>query len=165
VLSFNKLQEESRQWVAKNFGQRPKHQPLLGLFEEYGELLISVTKEELADAIADITIFAVDVCNANDMNLDQILYRHPREDLSWLDDSSLLKGIGTTIGKIAHHFLKREQNIRGTYRDHTDQIETRISQLIGFLNEYCVINGLNFEETVLSVWHNVVEKRNWRKTA
>jgi len=160
MISYTKLQTESKDWVLKNFGVRPKHQPLLGMFEEYGELMLAEKLDEIKDAVADIAIFLIDFCNANDLNLDQVLYMNKKEDLSWLDSGALLAGIATSIGKIAHHYLKREQGIRGDVKFHTEQIEVRVSQLVGFLQEFSRQGSFNFEDTVQMVWRSV-SKRNW----
>ena len=162
MISYTKLQQESKDWVVKNFGSRPKHQPLLGLTEEVGELMMAVELAEVKDAVADIAIFLLDFCNVNEFNLDQIIYMNKKEDLAWLDNGALLAGIVVSIGKLAHHYLKREQGIRGDFKFHTEQLEIRTSQLIGFLREFSKQAGFNFENTLESVW-KTVSKRQWNK--
>lgn len=162
MFSFTKLQNEQKPWVAHNFPGRAKHQPLLGMFEEYGELLVAETGAEIQDAVADITIFLTDFCNANDFSIDQILYMNKREDIAWMDSSQSLNGIAFSISKISHHYLKREQNIRGDFRTHTDQIEIRISQLIGFLRHFSRTCGFDYERAVSDTWVQV-SKRDWRR--
>lgn len=161
MFSFTKLQAEQKPWVAHNFPNRAKYQPLLGMFEEYGELIIAETGAEIQDAVGDITIFLTDFCNANEFNIDQILYMNKREDISWMDSTQAMNGICFSISKISHHYLKREQNIRGDYRTHTEQLEIRISQLVGFLKHFSKVCGFEYERTVEDVWRQV-SRRDWR---
>lgn len=164
VFSFTKLQEEQKPWVARNFPNRDPGDPLFGMFEEYAELLIADSIDEVKDAVADITIFLTDFCNTNNLNLDQIVFLGRKEDLSWMDQSQLQNAIGYTIGQISHHFLKRKQNIRGTFREHTEAIETRISELIGILRHFSNSFKFSYEQAVTDTWNNIVSKREWRKT-
>lgn len=163
MFSFTKLQNEQKPWVAHNFPRRQVHHPLVGMFEEYGELLIAETGAEIQDAVADITIFLTDFCTMNDFNLDQILYMNKREDISWMDSGQALNGIAFSISKISHHYLKRDQNIRGDFKTHTDQIEIRVSQLIGFLRHFSRTCGFDFERAVEDTWRQV-SKRDWKKS-
>ena len=162
MFSFSRLQEEQKPWVAHNFPNRSTSDPLIGMFEEYAELLVAETGEEIEDAIGDITIFLTDFCNMNSFSIDQILYMNKREDISWMDSGQAQNGIAFSIGKISHHFLKRKQNIRGDFKTHTDQLEIRISQLIGFLRHFSRLCGFDYEQAVSKTWQEV-SKRNWRK--
>lgn len=166
MFSFTKLQEEQKPWVARNFPNRDKGDPLFGMFEEYAELLIADNLDEVKDAVADISIFLTDFCNTNDLNLDQILYLYnKKENLSELDEfQKLTNAIGFTIGKISHHYLKRKQNIRGSYAEHTDKIAQRISELVGILRALSTACDFNYEQAVLDTWNNIVSKRVWRNT-
>lgn len=163
MFSFTKLQEEQKPWVARNFPNRDSGDPLFGMFEEYGELLIADTLEEAKDAIADITIFLTDFCNVNSLNVDQILYLYNKKDnLSQLDNQQLVNAIGFAISKISHHFLKRKQKIRGTYEEHTENIAKRISELVGILRELSRACDFSYEDAVTHTWNNIVSKREWR---
>lgn len=82
-MRLSELQEESRKWLAHNFPNQVKHQALLGVVEEVGELShaflkseqgIRGTKEEhldaMVDAIGDITIYLASFCNTNGINFE-----------------------------------------------------------------------------------------------
>lgn len=78
------LQMRHRAWVNKNFPLQKKHQPLLGLVEEVGELAHAHLKEEQGirgltheaeklDAVGDIFIYLMSYCNAAGYDLEDIL--------------------------------------------------------------------------------------------
>ncbi len=82
TVTLATLQRELAPWVEHNFGERPSWQPLLGLQEEIGELAHAYLKraqgirtnenhdEGIRDAVADITIFLCDFCNAEGIDLE-----------------------------------------------------------------------------------------------
>lgn len=83
-LTFRRLQDEQRPWVAHNFDGRHDYYPLLGAMEELGELAhahlkglqgIRHTPEEIAakkrDAVADVVIFLSDYCSASGIDFQQ----------------------------------------------------------------------------------------------
>ena len=76
------LQEDQREWVARNFGDRPSWHPLLGVGEELGELMHAHLKtvqgirgsrmehhRAKVDAVADIVIYLADYCSAEGIDL------------------------------------------------------------------------------------------------
>lgn len=86
MLTFRQLQEEQRPWVEHNFPGREWWQPLLGIFEEAGELAHAALKqrqgirgtteeheEKGKDAIGDIIIFLADYATARGWNLQEIM--------------------------------------------------------------------------------------------
>lgn len=81
--TIGEIQEDQREWVRHNFGDRPAWHPLLGVQEEVGELAhaflkreqgIRGTKQEhdeaIRDAVADIVIFLMDFCSASGIDLE-----------------------------------------------------------------------------------------------
>ena len=81
-MNLTKLQIEVAEWSAKNFPNKQKHQPLLGVSEEVGELCHAHLKAEQGirgqaiehhtskiDAIGDIVIYLADYCEQNDIDL------------------------------------------------------------------------------------------------
>ena len=83
--SLRRIQEEQREWVRHNFGDRPAWQPLLGIQEEVGELAHAFLKRSqgirtgedhdaaIHDAVADIVIFLLDFCSAEGIDLESQL--------------------------------------------------------------------------------------------
>ena len=87
-MSINEIQAAVKEWTLKNFGPpvTPFHRPILGVVEEVGELAhgqlkgeqgIRGSKEEneakMRDAIGDIMIYMMDLCNCHDWSLEGIL--------------------------------------------------------------------------------------------
>lgn len=85
-ITLNDLQEQLKPWTAHNFGDRPKHHPLLGIVEEVGELSHAHLKDEQGirgtkekhhakkvDALADILIFMADYANQECISLQDAL--------------------------------------------------------------------------------------------
>lgn len=83
-ITLGQLQAQLRPWQERNFPDRPKYQPVLGVVEEVGELAHALLKWEQAirgtpdqheaaakDAIGDIVVFMADVCNAYGWDFEQ----------------------------------------------------------------------------------------------
>ena len=82
---LRKLQEEQKQWVKHNFGERPSWMPLLGAVEELGELAHAHLKESQGirlsedhtenakDAVADIVIYLADYCSSRGFDFESIV--------------------------------------------------------------------------------------------
>ena len=78
------LQTQHKQWLDHNFPHQAKHDALLGLMEEVGELAhahlkhdqqirglgdISQANDKKIDAIGDIVIYLASYCNSNGFDL------------------------------------------------------------------------------------------------
>lgn len=88
-MDLKRLQEETGEWLRRNFPGQLPHQPLLGLVEELGELAharlkheqairgydIEKSRHEIEDAIGDIQVFLAGFCNTNGYDLDDIVER------------------------------------------------------------------------------------------
>jgi NTP pyrophosphatase (non-canonical NTP hydrolase) len=81
-----RLQEDVGAWSRRNFPRSTEIESLLGIGEEYGELLHAVLKarqgirgsseEHLAsekDAVGDLTIYLLDYCSRRGFDLQEIL--------------------------------------------------------------------------------------------
>lgn len=86
ALTFRRLQDEQRPWVAHNFPNHDSQDPLLGAVEELGELAhahmklkqgIRGTPTELVsaakDAIADMVIYLADYCTARGFDFQSLV--------------------------------------------------------------------------------------------
>lgn len=82
TLSLGEYQDKMKAWAAHNFPDAEPIDPLLGIGEEYGELLhaylkrkqgIRGTPEEhtiaIQDALGDMTIYMLDFCNKHGFSL------------------------------------------------------------------------------------------------
>jgi len=84
VSTLDRIQNENREWAARNFGpSRKSWHPLLGLQEEIGELSHAYLKKSqgirdnenhdaaMKDAVGDIVIFLADFCSLMGYRLEQ----------------------------------------------------------------------------------------------
>jgi NTP pyrophosphatase (non-canonical NTP hydrolase) len=75
TMTFQQLQERVCEWSVRNFKDQPSYRPLLGAFEELGELSHAHLKGEQGirhtpdqirdmkiDAVADVIIYLADYC-------------------------------------------------------------------------------------------------------
>jgi len=161
MITFKQLQAEHKIWVTRNFGNQPAHLPTLGLCEEYGELLAAQSIAEIQDAVADIVIFLTDLCST--VGLDMSYLRIDDETFSYSTTvNALERNMGIFIGKIAHHYLKREQGIRGSAAHHDNQIAVNVQKLLATLKVYSKLSGFDFMQNITKVWAQV-SKRDWTK--
>ena len=83
---LRKVQNEVKEWSARNFGEHPSWHPLLGMGEEVGEINHAFLKREqgirgdsdkhteaIKDGVADLVIFLCDFCNREGIDLQSEL--------------------------------------------------------------------------------------------
>jgi len=70
-----------------------------------------------------------------------------------------LLGAVEEIGELAHHYLKRSQDIRN-HESHDAEIVDAIGDIIIYLCHFCTLEDINIEGALLGAWENV-KKRNW----
>ena len=101
-FTLHRLQREVGEWSRRNFGDQPIHRPLLGAFEEVGELAHAHLKEEQGirseedhvangkDAVADVVIYLADYCARRGWSLGDIVESTWRDVVSkrdWTDET------------------------------------------------------------------------------
>ena len=164
-----KLEVEYIEWSNKNFGEvkyidksfKYAHQPLLGMIEEFGELLEAETYEEKFDAIGDIVIFMIDYCRC--INISYFEIYSPNFYISEYFDilnSDIRSRIMKVLAKIAHHHLKFEQNIRKD-ENHSIEVYRLLVYLYYLLYRFSAANDIVFEECIQTTWGHV-KQRNWK---
>ena len=158
--TFRNLQEESGAWTLHNFGNRPAWQPLIGMAEEIGEFFEAINHEDkdgAFDGIADTVIFLADFCNLNTFDLET-LYQ----------EAKIFLPVGALVseyGKLAHHFLKKTQGIRGSPALHNQGMQLAIIGILRCLNGLLyAYEGRDMHQEVFRVWEQV-RKRDWKKNS
>jgi NTP pyrophosphatase (non-canonical NTP hydrolase) len=85
MKSFIQIQAELLEWQTRNFPDRLSWEPVMGAMEELGELAHAHLKEHqkirntenhvenARDAVADITIYLLDYCNARGWNFEELV--------------------------------------------------------------------------------------------
>lgn len=164
--NFFTLMEEYTIWSNKNFGPlqvlengyKYAHQPLLGIFEEIGEL-DNVIKNgstdqssDICDAVGDIMIFMLDYCRCMYIPIEEITNSVCAANYAFMN----------IIGELAHHHLKLEQNIRGTKDLHRKKIMYMLQALFTQLVMLARTYYLDFDECLAKTW-NIVKMRDWTK--
>ena len=187
TITLKQLQEEQVPWVKHNFGDRPSHQPLLGVTEELGELVSATNRTEarvgivdwddnidlMQDAIADLAVFLCDYASAVDISMGEVdgmsVVKQPAWDAKDLDEGhkwdswrKLLLLMMETVGQVNHHHLKLEQGIRGSKEEHHLAIKGLLVTFTSQLRTASSILCIDFYELVESVWAEV-KKRDWKK--
>jgi NTP pyrophosphatase (non-canonical NTP hydrolase) len=188
TFTLHQLQKEQVPWVKHNFGDRPLHQPLLGLIEELGELSGALhglegcigdvdwsdASKDVVDAIADITVFLCDYASGIGASMSglQIRCRAPRthivsplsleEGRGWAEVHATVLLMLQHVGGIAHHHLKSEQGIRGTKGEHYAKKVEFIKELLHELVTLSSMLEVDFIDTVEQVWAEV-KRRDWKK--
>lgn len=69
-------------------------------------------------------------------------------------------GIQEEAGELAHHWLKREQGIRGTPEFHNEQMIDALGDLGVYMMNACSIMGVSLEDTIRKTWEHV-KTRDW----
>jgi NTP pyrophosphatase (non-canonical NTP hydrolase) len=85
-LNFSQLQDQVKEWSARNFPGSTPYQPLLGAVEEMGELAHAHLKQEQGirgtprehyaakvDAIGDIIVYLADYCWRNGIDMQDAI--------------------------------------------------------------------------------------------
>lgn len=66
------------------------------------------------------------------------------------------------IGELAHHYLKRKQDIRGNSQFHTVELLDAVADCVIFLAGVCSHEGVEFGTLLENTW-NTVKERDWVK--
>lgn len=159
-MSFWKtLQTEVHAWSVENFGDNPEYRQILGIIEELGELDNASTPVQRADAVGDTMIYMADYCARTDRSLEDVVSLAQRGDMFILSK---------LMGSLAHHELKREQNIRLS-ENHRDAITSILGHIVFYLSVHASIlpatvalEDYSLEGVVRNTWRKV-QLRNWKK--
>lgn len=171
IIEFLKsVQKNHKNWEKKNFPNNKPYHSILGMQEEYYELLTSLTFEERFDAVCDIFIYLIGFANSQSIDMydaykvylnqlyEEIILNSPKSKNGFSMPPS---SFSIWIGKISRGLLKKEQNIR-INEDHNKNIYLAVGGLI-----YWVRNTLDKEfgksfDSLKKVFDEVT-KRNWVK--
>lgn len=131
--------------------------PLLGMYEEYGELQLAILQqdaEEIKDALADIGVYLCDFCYREGLSINSI---HPNGD-------PISRSLPIQLGKLSHAVLKRHQGIRDMHLHYTSKAEDAIAKITFSLE--CLAREYPLFPPYLDILNEVWEKvkiRDWKK--
>ena len=160
VCSFdwNEFRDAVGAWSRRNFGDQDALNPLLGTFEELGEL-IDVPGRSY-DAVADFMIFLADFCARSGLDLQRVVLGNPATDRVLQKPTSDIAL--SAVGKICHSVLKLRQGIR-TNESHEDNLYKALTKLVFWLRSKLPDSSLDgLCNTVVPVWQKVAQ-RDWNK--
>lgn len=164
---YSKFQRENSEWVTKMFHKQcleTAYEPLLGMFEELGELNDAKNEDELIDAIGDTMVFMADYCSCMNIALQFIEAEssviHQSNVVLTMNGRHYLHLI-KEIGKLSHAHLKTVQKIR-TNEDHFIVITNSLMFIVSYLKTILIHSDsiLTFEQVIMKVWDNV-KHRDW----
>jgi len=168
---FSRLVPEVYEWSHSNFGEQPSYRPLLGLVEEFGELLEALAHNDRAkieDAIGDIAVFSMDYAAREKLDMLAL------DDLEYLGSqvamNAVLNGPKDIVveamkylGKINHAHLKSEQKIRVS-EDHAKNKQFYLHKVTQAMYALSDMMGSDYAGIVNGTWAEV-SKRQWKKNA
>jgi len=160
-MKWNDIQKEIKVWSETNFGVRPEWHPLLGLFEEQGELAHAYLKKaqgirgtpeqhdaDMQDAVGDMVIYLLDFANA-----------------MGFDVNGFKKGnLGRAPGhRLLFRVLRAVAVLETKYCfGKADELPITASLILLQLDRFCEAFGWNFGTIVMDTWHKV-KQRDWKK--
>jgi len=156
VFTLGLLQREHEPWRLHNFGDQPAHQPLLGIIEELGELSDAKTLDDIKDGLADTVVFMAHFSTVFGYDLDEIATCAEKLGYRPIERKA--------IGKLAHHYLKREQGIRGTDAEHREKMREALIEIYSILHDTANEHHVDLIEAVEQTWAHV-KLRDWKKNA
>ena len=125
-FDWNKFRDEVGAWSRENFGPQSRLIPLLGLFEEVGEIFEDLPGA-VYDGCGDFMIFLADFCSRAKLDLERIVIGNPVKD--FVEGKSTAERVMIAIGKVCHSVIKIQQGIR-TDEDHERVLYESLTQLV-----------------------------------
>lgn len=165
-MDYKHFQKEVNKWSKRNFGTGVKrlHQPLLGITEEFGELVRGFQVKnttEIKDAGGDLMIYLTDYCCQNKYDLATIVELSKSTFIDFTFEDRLLLSMAVIIGKFNHCHLKIEQNIRNNEKLQSDLV-CHLATIIAYLNCFLVEYEMTLDECISFAWIEV-RSRDWKK--
>ena len=154
---LEKLTPEVHDWQCHNFPLSKPYQSLLGIIEEFGELItakLGNSKVGVVDAIGDILVYMMDYCQKQEWNLSEI---YKNRDT---DEACLIAGV--CLGKLAHAHLKLEQGIRGNPAELVNSTHDMLQALVMICEDAAISYSVDVCDALSVTWSEV-KKRDWQK--
>lgn len=167
---WDSIRSENDKWSLDNFGEQPAHQPLLGLFEELGELQLAWAmrnSKEVEDSLGDCAIFLASFCTRiGEPEMFSKVMTIPKERAERLlriqpNGEKEPGAILLHMAGISHSFLKMEQGIRGGRDEHVKDIMYHLFSIVEHLYLTSFHARLDLPSVAKGVWDRV-KKRNWK---
>lgn len=168
---LNELKRDVYKWSTENFGvEQPYQYPLMGVAEEFGELITSVLKQKQGiddehkyqdrvgeesekDAVGDMVVYLVDFCARFPHTLDiEGEYQNRKNGMTTRENEvDSVFSIGEEIGMLFSHEDKAASD---------QQMQIAVAMLVVKLEEFCEHRGFTLDECIEAAWGEVQE-REW----
>ena len=158
-FDWNKFCDEVGEWSRNNFGDQSCFIPLLGMFEEVGELFEG-SPGAVYDGCGDFMIFLADYCYRADFDMQRVVIEDPVKDHA--RDDATADRIIIAIGRVCHSVIKMRQGIR-TNENHEQALYEALAQLVLWIRSRLpdgTLDGLC--NTATNTWDQV-KQRDWKK--
>ena len=157
LQTYVAIQNEVEAWALRNFDEQDSHRPLLGVFEEIGELARACRQAELnliRDAIGDICIYMMHYCALRGWSFEEI-FDGRGVDPGLYDNLDVVE-------KLSRHHLKGAQGIRGTAEVHDFAMKHIFGHVLCGLESVAEDGRMFLHACVQETW-NKVKLRDWKK--
>ena len=158
-FDWNKFRDEVGAWSRKNFGSQSRLIPLLGMFEEIGEVFEGLPGQ-VFDSCGDFMIFLADFCSRAKLDLCGVVIGNPAGD--HVRDKATSDRAMIAIGRVCHSIIKLQQGIR-TNESHEKVLYESLTQLVLWIRSRLpdsTMDGLC--TTTMNTWESV-SKRDWKR--
>lgn len=168
MTTFRDLQRAVGEWSERQFGEQSAVNPLLGVGEEFGELVdqLEATDRVTAaehDCVGDMLVYMADFCHRCGHEY-QAAFEADRADDRTYDDP--LDGVAAAIGALNRSVLKRRQGIRLDEDRVGDAAERRaVAAFLDHLETFARRRGYALETCIDVAWREEVRHREWDASA
>lgn len=161
----SELQVRIARWEVREFGYQPATAMALGIGEERGELEDATTRSEEIDALADMTIFAMNLASATRLDFWTLANAQRVVDLS---EGSAYINAGAVYtsgyGRINHAVLKASQKIYGLGSGDDEEkyrfmVAEGLCKVAYALKTWALFLGYNLFDLTLPVAEKVMLRR------
>jgi NTP pyrophosphatase (non-canonical NTP hydrolase) len=151
------LQVRLFRWEVGQFGYQPSHRYVLGIVEEIGELLESISTHDWVDALGDIQVFAIQLCTAYRLDFGTLrkVARSAGDD--WREAFVFATAL------LARAELKSSQRIRGYTEERTREViaDGVVAVCAGVLGAARMLDLDSLDALIVTA--EQVLKRDWRR--
>ncbi|AGB14907.1 hypothetical protein Halru_0261 [Halovivax ruber XH-70] len=164
MTTFRHLQRAVGEWSERQFGEQSAVNPLLGVGEEYGELVdqLDATDRVTAaehDCVGDMLVFMADFCHRRGHEYQAAFEADGTDEFPFEDP---LDGVAAAIGALDRSVLKRRQGIRLDDDRVGAAAERRaLAAFLDHLGDFANRRGYSLETCIDVAWHEEVRHREW----
>ena len=158
-FDWNKFRDEVGAWSRNNFSTQSRLIPLLGMFEEIGEVFDGLSGQ-IYDCCGDFMIFLADFCSRAKLDLQAIVIGNPVKDHA--RDKMTSDQAMVAIGKVCHSVIKLQQGIR-TNENHEKVLYESLTRLVLWIRSRLPDSTMDGLCTTADNTWKIVSKRDWKK--